>query len=348
MSFDVSGEPIHTRCLAVACVQGDGEAVEFRADLMDLRKGGLMALGDRITMAGIIHKMELRGAFSPETGIIERIEWDQSHVMHEPNHASKGECCRDPLGRLEGLIGVQLGEGFASTLKQTFGGPLGCTHISTLFQELSAFVARLRMMRREHPELTAPRRVGERIASRSLFFDAFFSAEGGTTTDLSVRLADLFYAPADANGAESLFAHDEFRLVADVDLAGWQLKGVQARERSRRGPTCEDSPWTLRNDALDGLAGQSLGGGMARLCLQRFGEREEDARLLSAMLSLGPGMTQVGAAVSNTLAPSSAAAAAPPGSGLPGPGPCYMLRAGGPLMESMFAGGLVGAKRESD
>ena len=141
MPFDVSGEPIHTRCLAVACVQGDGEAVEFRADLMDLRKGGLMSLGDRITMAGIIHKMELRGSFSTETGAIERIEWDQSHVMHEPNLASKGECCRDPLGRLEGLIGVRLGEGFASTLKQTFGGPLGCTHISTLFQELSAFVA---------------------------------------------------------------------------------------------------------------------------------------------------------------------------------------------------------------
>ncbi|MFK7898936.1 MAG: hypothetical protein AB8G23_24110, partial [Myxococcota bacterium] len=61
MPFDVSGEPLHTRCLAVAFTQGEGGAVEFRADLMDLRKAGLMSLGDRITMAGIIHKMELRG-----------------------------------------------------------------------------------------------------------------------------------------------------------------------------------------------------------------------------------------------------------------------------------------------
>ncbi|MFK7895391.1 MAG: DUF2889 domain-containing protein, partial [Myxococcota bacterium] len=325
--------------LAVAFTQGEGGAVEFRADLMDLRKAGLMSLGDRITMAGIIHKMELRGTFSAETGSLESIQWDQSHVMHEPNHASKGECCRDPLGRLKELIGVQLGLGFAATLKQIFGGPLGCTHISTLFQELSAFVARLGVMRAAHPELISSRRPGERIATRSLYFDAFLPSEGGSETDISVRLADLFYAIAAPSGAEVLFEHDELRLVAQVDLAGWQFKSGEARERCRRGPTCENSSWTLRSDALSDFAGQSLGGGMARLCLQKFGDSDADARLLSALLSLGPGMTQVGAAVSDTLAPSSSAA--PPGSGLPGPGPCYMLRTGGPLIESMFSGGLM-------
>lgn len=339
MKFGVSGEPVHTRCLAVAFTQGEAGSVEFRADILDLRKGGLMQLAGRITMAGIIHKMELRGSFQAETGAIERIEWDQSHVMHEANRATQGECCRDPMERLETLVGTRLGEGFASTLKQCFGGPLGCSHISTLFQELSAFVSRFRFIRQEDVEYQRRRRVGDRLAVRSLYFDAFFPVEGGATTDLSVRLADLYYAPADENGAEKLLVHEEVRLLANVDLAGWQIKHVEARERSRPGPTCADSPWRIRSDELGGFEGQSLGGGMARLCLAKFGAREEDARLLSALLCLAPGMTQVGAAASNTLAPSSAAR--PNGSGLTGPGPCYMLRAKGPLMETLSSGGLA-------
>jgi len=85
---------------------------------------------------------------------------------------------------------------------------------------------------------------------------------------------------------------------------------------------------------------------MARLCLAQFGTREDDARLLSALLSLAPGMTQVGAAVSDTLAPSSAAR--PQGSALTGPGPCYMLRADGPLMETLSSGLLAGNALEQD
>ena len=41
-------EPIHTRCLAVVFSQGEGDSVGFRADILDLRKGGLMALAGRI------------------------------------------------------------------------------------------------------------------------------------------------------------------------------------------------------------------------------------------------------------------------------------------------------------
>lgn len=346
MKFAVSGEPLHTRCLAVAFTQGEGDSVGFRADILDLRKGGLMALAGRITMAGIIHKMELRGSFCVKTGTLERIEWDQSHVMHEANRATKGECCRDPMARLEGLVGTRLGEGFAASLKQCFGGPLGCTHVNTLFQELSAFVSRDRVMREKSAEYREARSVGDRLASRSLYFDAFSPMEDGQTTDLSVRMADIFYAPAGPNGTEGLFCHEEVGLLAEVDLAGWQVKQVQARERSRRGPNCEDSDWKIRSDELGDFAGRSLGGGMARHCLDRFGGSEPDARLLSALLSLAPGMTQVGAAVSNTLAPSSAAR--PLGSGLAGPGPCFMLRAEGPLMESIISGGLAEGEPKVD
>ncbi len=334
MKLEIAGVPLHTRCLSVALKQGSGGVVEFRADILDLRKGGLMALGGRVTMAGIIHKMELSGRFAADSGRLEQIEWSQSHVMHEPNASSRGECCRDPMPRLKDLVGRRFGDDFSAGLKGCFGGPLGCTHVNTLLQEVDAFASRHRMLRRDDPEYAKPRAIGERIAARSLFFDAFFG-EGSTTTDLSVRLADLHYAPSDASGRESVALHAEVRLVAEADLAGWKLHSIAAKQRSRSGPAFGDAAWEPRSQDLEVFVGRSLFGGMNRFCLERFGGREPDARLLSALMSLSPGMTQVGAALSDQLAPSSAAGLRT--GGLSGPGPCFMLRADGPLMESIGA-----------
>ena len=345
MKFDLSGEPIHTRCLAIAFTQGEANQIEFRADIIDLRKAGLMELGGRIATAGIIHKMELRGAFSEESYCLERIEWAQSHVMHEANSATKGESCRDPMDRLTSLVGTPLGEGFAATLKQCFGGPLGCTHINTLFQELSAFVSRLRAERRAHQELETQRSIGDRIAARSVYFDAFHP-EGGAMATISVRLSDIHYAKPLGSGRERLHAHDELRLLADVELAGWKLQAAEAKERSRRGPTCGDEEWTLRTDELVDFAGRSLGGGMTRFCLERLGGRDADARLLSTLLSLAPGMTQVGVALSDGLVPQFASESG--GWAGMGPGPCYMLRSDGPLVETFAAGGADEASTTSD
>lgn len=336
MQFQMSGEPAHTRCLAIALTQGEGPSVEFRADILDLRKAGLMGLAGRIATAGIIHKMEVRGAFSSETAVLERIEWDQSHVMHEANRVTRGECCRDPMQRLEALVGTRIGEGFVADLKQHFGGPLGCTHINTLMRELSATVRQLQAGPGEGAALRLERAPGERIASRSIFFDANF-LEDGATISIGVRLTDSCHAEQDTHGNERLSSHDEVRLVADVELVGWKLRELQGRERCRRGPVFDSAPWRDRSDDLGPMAGQSLGGGITRFSLERFGGRNEDARLLSAVLSLGPGMTQVGVALSDSLVPSSSAR--PAGSPLAGPGPCYMLRSDGPLMENLESSG---------
>ena len=332
MKLQVAGVPIHTRCLAVALRQGAADTVDFRADILDLRKGGLMELAGRVTMAGIIHKMELTGRFAAGSGRLEQIEWAQSHVMHEPNATSRGECCRDPMPRLKALIGRRFGDDFSAGLKGCFGGPLGCTHVNTLLQEVDAIVSSHLSLSRGDPQYAKPRDLGERIAARSLFFDAFFE-EGAATTDLCVRLADLHFAPSAASGREAVALHAEVRLVAEADLAGWQLRSIAARERSRRGPACGDAAWESRSGDLDVFVGRSLFGGMNRFCLERFGGREADARLRSSLMCLSPGMTQVGAALSDQLVPSSSAR--PLASGLSGPGPCYMLRAGGPLIASI-------------
>ncbi|MFO0688636.1 MAG: DUF2889 domain-containing protein [Myxococcota bacterium] len=339
----IPGEPLHTRCLAVAFTMGEGTSIEFRADILDLRKSGLMALAGRIASAGIIHKMELRGAFSAETDRLERIESSQSHVMHEANASTRGECCRDPMVRLPELVGTPLGPGFPAELKRRFGGPLGCTHVNTLFQELSAFVARLRSVFDERPGFLHGRAPGERIARRSLFFDAALAGDE-TATRIDVHLADVFLAERDANGSERLLAHDEARLVTEVELAGWRLRRLEARERCRPGPECGDLPWTSRSEDVRELCGRSLSGGVTHFCLERFGGRREDARLLSALLCLAPGMTQVGAALSDALVPSSRARLG--GLASMGPGPCYMLRAEGPLVATLVADGITGAPRD--
>lgn len=347
MTSAISGEPLHTRCLAVAFSQGAGTSIEFRADIFDLRKSGLMELVGRIASAGIIHKMELHGAFSPETGRLERIEWAESHVMHEANRATKGECCRDPMGRLADLVGTPLGEGFAAELKKRFGGPLGCTHVNTLFQEVSAFVACLRVALRENPELPALREPGERIARRSVFFDALL-AEDVSATRIHARLMDFYFAARDPNGGEQMLAHDEVRVVADVGLTDWQLRALRGRERRRKGSTRDPSsetPWQSRDEDLAAFSGQALHGGIMRRFLERFSGSDADACLLSTLLSLAPGMTQVGAALSDGLAPSSSAR--PVGAASMGPGPCYMLRADGPLVETLFGSGARGSDRET-
>lgn len=331
-------DPSHTRHLDLALTADSPGTMRFRADLLDLRKAGLMSLGGRIATSGIIHNMTLLGRVDDDTGELLEISWEQSHVMHEANHASRGECCRDPMERLTGLVGSKLGDGFRADLKQHFGGPLGCTHVNTLFQELSASIAHLQAQRRADPTLASPRKPGARIARRAVFFDAFLPEEG-TQSELRVRLSDAQYGLADAVGNESMARHAEVRLAARVELMGWLLLSLRASERARTGPAIEAADWTDRSEAVGEFEGKSLGGGMARLCAERFGDAPQDACLLSALLALAPGMTQVGAGLSDSLVPSPAARPQQTGAPLGGAGPCYMLRGDGPLLQVITAPG---------
>ena len=43
MALEVAGEPAHTRCLSVLLTKGQGDSIAFRADILDLRKAGLLA-----------------------------------------------------------------------------------------------------------------------------------------------------------------------------------------------------------------------------------------------------------------------------------------------------------------
>ena len=150
---------------------------------------------------------------------------------------------------------------------------------------------------------------------------------------------DMKYGVADAAGNESMARHAEVRLAARVELMGWLLLSLRASERARTGPAIESADWTDRSEAVGEFEGKSLGGGMARLCAERFGDAPQDACLLSALLALAPGMTQVGAGLSDSLVPSPAARPQQTGAPLGGAGPCYMLRGDGPLLQVITAPG---------
>jgi len=336
MDFTVSGEPAHTRCLDVVVRQGASGTLAFRGDLLDLRKGGFMDLAGHLATSGIIHRMALWGDFDAGSGVLQHLDAEQTHVAHESNDATGGECCRDPIGRLSGLVGTAFGGGFLSGLKERFGGPLGCTHINTLFQEASALIAGLEQQGDGWGRYEGARGAGDRIASRSVFLDGVGLA-GGEAVDLSVRVSDLTLAGVDAAGNEQLGSHDELRLIATVELAGWRLRAIRAAERIRPAVAFDDAEWVSRTAEIEDFAEMSLAGGMARKCLERFGGDPESTRLLSALLSLSPGMTQVPASLTDSIARSEGGGGYE-GSQLAGPGPCYMLRAGGPLMQSLQGG----------
>lgn len=332
MNFDVSGEPIHTRCLTVVLRVAEQGSIHFRGDLVDLRKSGLMELAGVYAAAGIIHKMEVQGEFSAATTAIERIEWAQSHVAHEANRATCGESCRDPLARLEGLVGASLGEDFGQQLTRHFGGALGCSHITTLLREISAVVSGL-SEGASFFESKARRAPGERIASRSVFLDGSLP-EGAAVAQFSVRISELELDGRDADGDEIFARLDEMRLVAAVDFEDRRLRSLRAGQRSRGAFDAEGATWQDRSGELADFVGQSLSGGMARRCLEHFGTRADAVLLRSALLNLSPAFTQVAAALTDTPKRMRASGGA---ESFPQGGPCYMLRADGPLVQRLIS-----------
>lgn len=331
--FAIAGEPAHTRCAAIALRLAEGDRIAFRADILDLRKAGLMELAGAFASAGIIHKMEVVGHFAWPGAEITDVAWSQSHVAHEPNPAARGECCRDPMERLGDLVGISLGPSFPLAFKQGFGGPLGCSHITTLMQELSAVVTRLQ---RRRPDPFGHRSAGERLLTRSVFLDGV-TTPGSFESEISVRVAELELDGVDERGDERFHSYGEARLVARTDLVKRTIASLEAGQRERDAAAPEASAWLSRSDDVAGFVGGSLSGGMARRCLEQFGGEPNDELLLSALLHLSPGITQVAAALADSIARSQG----PPGENRPlpaGGGPCYMLRTDGPLMARIMGG----------
>ncbi len=318
MHIDQHGHPIHTRALQVRLAIDDGDTLRARGYLLDLRKRGFVPVGSALQGSGIIHHMEIELSVDRRTGEILSIAAPQPTVAFEANEASAGESCRDPSVRLANLIGCRVEDALASSLRETFGGPLGCSHLLALAQFALASVATHRDTRREVD--------GAWTVQRDLVIDGNEVDEQAMS--MALQLSELVaLAPQTPTlPAETLLEHVEVR--AEVMLGGWpaEIQGIKAAQRRRSAASFAVLTWE-EPATFNTLLGLNLG---------RGGSAEINRRLASepvardAFLMLGPALIQCRASFPDRWLAQVLSAPRHPGL-IAQADSCYMWRRGGGL-----------------
>ncbi len=333
MSFvrlDVRGHPLHTRALSVSLVARADAKLDLHAYVLDLRKRGFVPVGGDLQSSGIVHHMRLDGVVDPATATLESVTAAQPNVAFEPAAATEGESCRDPIGRVAALAGMQFDASWAKQIGNEIGGPRGCSHILTLAQLLGSTVAWA--LAREHELHGAPPRrlPGERVFRRDLIVDGHEPADG--RMELAAQLIDLHFAPAPARAKsmDRFAAELELRLLAELEFPMMVVERLSAAERCRDADSLERAVWRDRSDRVADLVGLRLAQGISGELLRRFADAAADRPLLDVLLMLAPTLVQCAAAVSDPWAV--AAQRERWFVGLGGaPDSCYMWRSGGAL-----------------
>jgi len=328
MPLTATGHPLHTRTLSITLAHGEPPEVPFAAYVLDLRKRGFAPVGGDLQGTGIIHHMRLDGVIDRAAKTIARIGAQMPTVAFEASPATRGESCRDLIGRVDHLVGLRLDDGYASAVGAEIGGPRGCSHILTLAY-LVGPTTRWAMAEDERLHGRAPgRRPGERIFRRDVTVDGYETAPGELA--LTAQLNDLHFAPSPAVAApmQRFGAQREITISAAVQMKDLLVRHVTAEERQREIHDVTTAPWRSRDDAVASLAGRSLRAGISAAILRHFGAAGNDAPLRDALLQLAPTIVQCFAALDIwALLPEASTAASTGGL----PDSCYMWRRGGGL-----------------
>lgn len=290
MEIEVRGAPSHTRTLDVGVFHTDAAYVAARGQVLDLRKRGLVPMAGDLQTAGLIHHMSVEARVAREGPVLEAISAEQPSVAFEPSEGTGGECCRDPVRRIEALAGSPLDASFARRLGAAIGGPRGCSHVLTLAQLLGSTVhtALEDDSRRYGPRPS--RRAGQRLFQRSLSIDGLEGADG--SLDLALQLDDLHFTPVGsvADPLERLAARHEIRVHATIDLGTMTIRRIAAAGRHADASSLEDAPWHPRDLAF--LEGHTALGGMARTLFAEIADTAEERPWLDALLNLAPAVIQ--------------------------------------------------------
>jgi hypothetical protein len=334
----VQGLPLHTRSLTVFLrPKSDGRWLA-RGDVIDLRKNGFVPSNYDVQPSGIIHSMNIELTLDPETLRIDDVHVEQPYVAVERSVASEGECCRDPAPRLYELAGECLDGTFAKKLSAQFGGPLGCSHLLTLFQLMASAVPRAAEIEhaRRMREGSVPAE-DERFFRRSVFVDGFEVDD--RLNDVSVQLADTAIRPfhSGTSSFQRLELSHEVKTFVSVERKSLRIDRLDVRERMRTAETLLESDWTDHGERFAPLLGTTIVPGLAG---RIFGAVDGDRSLHAVqdnLLMLAPGFIQVIAAQMESYFNAELRAARdggerPPNAALGGQqGACYMWRAGGAL-----------------
>jgi hypothetical protein len=332
MHLDVGGHPLHTRALGVTLTARSDALVDVRGTILDLRKRGFVPVGSDLQPSGIVHHMVVDAVVDPRSGRIETIGADQPSVAFEASALTRGESCRDPIGRVAGLAGARVDGGWGKRVSAEIGGALGCSHVLTLTQLLGSTVAWAIERDRKRFDGVV-RRPGERVFRRDVVVDGHERRAGHLA--LALQVTDLHYAPA-APAAPSMdrFAEShEVRGLAEIDLGRFALAAMTLGERRRERATLEIAAWRDRTDVAEALAGRSVARGMSGTLLERREGAPEDRPVFDGLLMLAPALIQCVAALSEDWGVLAARGGWVVGMG-GRPDSCYMWRAGGALQRA--------------
>jgi hypothetical protein len=291
MEIEVTGAPAHTRTLVVSLAQSSAGQLEATATLLDLRKRGLVPMAADLQTAGVVHAMRLRARIASQPPRLVSLRAEQPSVAFEPSPATGGECCRDPVERIEALADTPLDPDATRRLAALLGGPRGCSHVLTLAQLLVS-TARTALVLEHERYAGASRPDGQRLFHRSLSIDG---VAGRDSLQLALQLADVHFTPlspaADNDPLERLAARLEIRALAEIDLDGMRVRSLRAAERVGNRDAFYGE-WRDHSDRLAGLVGRSALGGTAAVLFERLGADPSDRPLLDALLNLAPALIQ--------------------------------------------------------
>lgn len=286
MEFALTGAPAHTRTLSVTCFQADGGAT-VRASLADIRKRGLIPLVGNLQTNGFVHLMHVEAAVS-DAFRIDAIRAQQPQVAIEASETTGGDCCRDPIGRIEALVGTPVDDAFAKRLGAAIGGPLGCSHILTLSQLLGSTLLTAHAANRQaFPDTQRP--TGERWFERNLSFDG---VEDGETLRIALQLSDVHMAPSAASprAEDRLAGSYELRIEASIRIADFVLTEIHGADRVCDADTFAIAPWT--EVEVGYLAGHSARAGTASRIFANASDTPKRRPLRDALLNLAPAAMQ--------------------------------------------------------
>ena len=267
-------------------------------DIIDLRKCSFVPLSDDLQTAGIVHHMIIDLQFDTKSGRIESIDVEQPTVAVEPTEASRGECCRDPAPLLQKMVGEKIDSDFPKSLSRVFGGPLGCSHLLTLFQLMGSTLRRaLELESVLAGQLDVQRQPGERIFRRAAFVDGFEIDDA--LVGVGLQLADFLTRPKAAvkQPLERLARQEDVRCYAVIRRETLAIAELEAATRDRTAATLGDAPWESLDEEVREFVGTPLMAGLAGKLLRRYADTKERSVVLDCLLQLAPGYIQVMAAL---------------------------------------------------
>ena len=330
VELEVAGQPLHSRALSLTLREGRDGGLDVEATILDLRKRSFVPVAGDLQAAGVIHHMQVRASIERGSCEVRELEVLQPTVALEPSAATRGESCRDPVGRLQALVGRRIDAGFASRANAAAGGPRGCTHVLTATQLMGSTVPWA--MERESALFGEPprRRPGERLFRRDLVFDGLLEAD--SRVSVAAQLSDLHFRPAPepTPPLERFAGQLELRLLAAVEVPSLRVATLRAAERRRGRRELGSDDWRPLDDALAGALGLVLRPGVSRTLVGALEGRPDERPLLTVLLNLMPACFQCLAPLSESwmrgerLAPGVVGLGSHPDS-------CYMWRSHGPL-----------------